>query len=107
MTYKNEILKDANYFSKQHNIKTTSDLILAQSIISSPIIAVHIDTMKHINKFIALVAFVSLLSPLESSDELRSRELKADKATKGPQNLKAPKWQKTHKATKAPKNMKA
>ena len=76
VTYKSKMPKDANHFSKQHNIKTTTDLILAISIVSSPGITVHIDTIKYINTFIALVAFVALLSPLASSEELRSIELK-------------------------------
>ena len=72
VTYKSEIPKDAKHFSKEHNIKTTSDLILAQSIISSPVITFHKYIMKYINRFIALVEFMALLSPLPSSVELRS-----------------------------------
>ena len=125
--YKSEIPKDAKQFSEYHNIKTTTDLILAQSIVSFPVITVHKDTMKYINTFIALVAFMALLSPLASSEKLRSRELKskkgdkatgqavnsakggkeqavksskAPKATKGPQNLKAPKGKKTTRQQK-------
>ena len=127
VTHKSEMLKDAKQFNEQQNIKTTSDLILAQSIVSSPIIKFHKDTMKYINTFIALVVFIALLSPLASSEELRSRELKskkgdkatgqavnsakggkeqavksskAPKATKGPQNLKAPKGKKTTRQQK-------
>ena len=125
--YKSEIPKDAKQFSEYHNIKTTTDLILAQSIVSFPVITVHKDTMKYINTFIALVAFMALLSPLASSEKLRSRELKskkgdkatgqavnsakggkeqavksskAPKATKGPQNMKAPKGKKTTRQQK-------
>ena len=72
VTHKSEMLKDAKQFNEQQNIKTTSDLILAQSIISSPVITFHIYIMKYINRFIALVEFMALLSPLPSSVELRS-----------------------------------
>ena len=128
--YKSEIPKDAKQFSEYHNIKTTTDLILAQSIVSSPVITVHKDTMKYINTFIALVAFMALLSPLASSEELRSRELKSqkgDNATgqavksakapkapkgKGKGETKAPKGKgkgetRAPKLTKGPQNMKA
>ena len=125
--YKSEIPKDAKQFSEYHNIKTTTDLILAQSIVSFPVITVHKDTMKYINTFIALVAFMALLSPLASSEELRSRELKSqkgDNATgqavksakapkgKGKGETKAPKGKgkgetRAPKLTRGPQNMKA
>ena len=123
--YKSEIPKDAKQFSEYHNIKTTTDLILAQSIVSFPVITVHKDTMKYINTFIALVAFMALLSPLASSEELRSRELKSQKgdnatgqavkSAKGAtgqavKSAKAPKGARETKApkeTKGPQNLKA
>ena len=77
--YKSKMPKDANHFREQHNIKTTTDIILAQSILSSPVITVHTDTIEYINTFIALVAFIVLLSPFASSEELRSIELKSKK----------------------------
>ena len=119
--YKSEMPKDEKQFSKYHNIKTTTDLILAQSIVSSPVITVHKDTMKYINTFIALVAFMALLSPLASSEELRSIELKskkgdnatvqAVKSAKGAtgqaaKSAKAPKAPKGARETKAPKETK-